>query len=103
VGYFHWNIPLRLAVSNCQTIVCESTSPPTYCHELVVGWFDVVGVVEASGSDGDSGHGSSNCGSTAVMAGRGSGVAEVTMMRVAATATFVEVNLYPLFPLAMVR
>ncbi len=32
------------------------------------------------------------------MAGRGGGAAEVTTMRVAATATTVVVNLYPLFP-----
>jgi hypothetical protein len=38
------------------------------------------------------------------MAGRGGGMAEVTTMRAAATATrTVVVNLYPLFPLAMVR
>jgi hypothetical protein len=37
------------------------------------------------------------------MAGRGGGVAELTTMRAVVTATTVVVNLYPLFPLAMVR
>ncbi len=55
------------------------------------------------GSNGDSGRGSSNHGSAATTAGRGSGVAEVTTMRAAATATKAVVNLYPIFPLAMVR
>jgi hypothetical protein len=54
------------------------------------------------GSGGDSGCGSGDCGSAAAMAGRGGSAAEVTM-RAAATATTVVVNLYPLFPLAMVR
>ncbi len=55
------------------------------------------------GSNGDSGRGSSNHGSVATMAGRGSGTVEVTTMRAAATATIAVVNLYPIFPLAMVR
>ncbi len=55
------------------------------------------------GSNGDSGHGSSDHGSMATMAGRGSGAAEVTTMRAAATAIQVVVDLYPIFPLAMVR
>jgi hypothetical protein len=55
------------------------------------------------GSNGDSGRGSSNHGSAAMMAGRGSSTVEVTTMRAAATATTVVVNLYPIFPLARVR
>jgi hypothetical protein len=55
------------------------------------------------GSNGDSGRGSSNHGSTTTMAGRGSGAAEVTTMRAAATGTTLVVNLYPIFLLAMVR
>jgi hypothetical protein len=55
------------------------------------------------GSNGDSGRCSSNHGSAAMTAGRGSGAAEVTTMRAAATATTAVVNLYPIFPLAMVR
>ena len=54
------------------------------------------------GSNEDSGRGSSNHGSAATLAGMGSGMAEVTTMRAAATATTAVVNLYPIFPLAMV-
>jgi hypothetical protein len=46
----------------------------------------------SSGSSRDSGYGNGNCGSMAVMAGRGIGVAEVTTMRAAATAITVVVN-----------
>jgi hypothetical protein len=55
------------------------------------------------GSNGDSGRGSSNHGSTATMAGKGIGAAEVTTMRAAAMTTTMVVNLYPIFLLAMVR
>ncbi len=55
------------------------------------------------GSNGDSSCGSSNHGSTATTAGRGSGVGEVKRMRAATTMTTAVVNLYPIFPLAMVR
>jgi hypothetical protein len=48
------------------------------------------------------GCGSSNRCSMAAKAGRGSGAAEVTTIRAAATATTVVINLYPSFPLAMV-
>ncbi len=44
------------------------------------------------GSNGDSSRGSSNHGSVATMAGRGSGAAEVTTMRAAATVTTAVVN-----------
>ncbi len=49
-----------------------------------------------SGSGRDSGHGSGNCGSAALMAGRCGGTGEVTTMRAAATVTTVAVNIYPL-------
>ncbi len=49
-----------------------------------------------SGSGEDSSCCSGNCGSAALMAGRGSSAAEVTTMRAAATATTVVVTLYPL-------
>jgi hypothetical protein len=39
----------------------------------------------------------------AATAGRGGSMAEMTTMRAAATATRVVVNLYPPFPMAMVR
>ncbi len=57
----------------------------------------------SSGSGGDSGCGSSNRGSAAAMVGKGSCVVEVTMIGAVATVTTVEVNLYPLFPLAIMR
>ncbi len=46
--YFHQNEPLRLAISNCRTILWESTSRPTRCRELVAGWPDFIVVVDAS-------------------------------------------------------
>jgi hypothetical protein len=56
-----------------------------------------------SSVSGDSGCGSINCGSAAATIDRDSGAAEVTTIKVAATANTVVVNLYPLFPLAMTR
>ena len=46
--YFYHNNSLHAAISNCQTILWESMSPPTRCHELVAGWPDFIGVVNAS-------------------------------------------------------
>jgi hypothetical protein len=54
VVYFPINEPLNLAVSNCRTILWESTSRPTRCQELEAGWTYFVGVVDAS-SHGVSG------------------------------------------------
>jgi hypothetical protein len=48
VVYFHQNEPLNLAISNCRTILWKSTRRPTCCQELVAGWLDFVGVVNAS-------------------------------------------------------
>ena len=48
VVYFHRNEPLRSAISNCRTLLRESTTRPTRCRELVAGWPDYVGVVDAS-------------------------------------------------------
>jgi hypothetical protein len=48
VIYFHWNELLLSAISNCWTILRESTSCPTRCRKLVAGWPDFVGVVDAS-------------------------------------------------------
>jgi len=46
---FHCNASLyEEAISNCRTILWESTSRPTRCHELVAGWPDFIGVVDAS-------------------------------------------------------
>ncbi len=48
VVYFHCNESLHAAISNCQTILRESTSRPMWCRELVAGWPDFIGVVNAS-------------------------------------------------------
>jgi len=48
VVYFHRNDSLHAAISNCRTILRESTSRPTRCHELVAGWPDFIGVVDTS-------------------------------------------------------
>ena len=48
VVYFHHNNSLHGAISNCQTILWESTSRPTFCRELVAGWPSFIGVVNAS-------------------------------------------------------
>ena len=48
VVYFHRNEPLRSAIANCRTLLRESTTRPTRCRELVAGWPDYVGVVDAS-------------------------------------------------------
>ncbi len=48
VVYFLRNQPLFSAISNCQTILRESTKQPTRCRKLVAGWPDFVGVVDAS-------------------------------------------------------
>jgi hypothetical protein len=48
IVYFHHNKPLRLAISNCRTLLRESTTCPTCCRELAAGWPDYVGVVDAS-------------------------------------------------------
>ncbi len=57
----------------------------------------------SSSVSGDSGHGCINCGSAAAMTDRDGGTAEVTTIKVVATAKTVVVDLYPLFPLAMAR
>ncbi len=49
----------------------------------------------SSGRDSDSSHCSGDHDSMALAVGRGSSAAEVTMLRAAATATTVVVNLYP--------
>ena len=48
VVYFHRNEPLRSAIADCRTLLRESTTRPTRCRELVAGWPDYVGVVDAS-------------------------------------------------------
>jgi hypothetical protein len=48
VVYLHQNEPLNSAIPNCRTILWELTSRLTHCRELVAGWPDFVGVVDAS-------------------------------------------------------
>jgi hypothetical protein len=48
VVYFYPNKSLHAAISNCRTILQESTSRPTRCHKLVAGWPNFIGVVDAS-------------------------------------------------------
>ncbi len=48
VVYFHRNKPLCSAMSDCCTILRESTRRPTWCRKLVAGWPDFVGVFDAS-------------------------------------------------------
>ncbi len=46
--YFHQNDPLWSVTSDCRTLLRELTLCPTQCHELVAGWADFVGVINAS-------------------------------------------------------
>jgi hypothetical protein len=46
--YFHRNLPLLSAISDCHTLLQESTNSPTRCRGLVAGWPDSVRVVDAS-------------------------------------------------------
>ena len=48
VVYFHQYNSRCMAISNCHTILRESTSCPTHCHELVAGWPDFADIVDAS-------------------------------------------------------
>ncbi len=48
VVYLHHKEPLQSAISNWRTPLRESTSRPTCCRELVAGWPNFVGVVDAS-------------------------------------------------------
>ena len=48
VVYFHRNESLHAAISNCRTILRESTSRLTRCWELVAGWPNFIGVVDTS-------------------------------------------------------
>jgi hypothetical protein len=47
VVYLHQNKLLRSAISNSPTLLRESTSRPTRCRELVAGWPNFIGVVDA--------------------------------------------------------
>ncbi len=47
--YLHRNLSILTALKGCRTLLCESTSEPTRCRELVTGWPDYIGIVDASG------------------------------------------------------
>ena len=47
--FLHRNDLLLTALSDCRTLLRESTMAPTKCSELVAGWPDFVGVKDASG------------------------------------------------------
>ena len=49
IVFLHRNKPLREAITDARVLLRESTSAPTRCRELVAGWPDFIGVVDASG------------------------------------------------------
>ena len=49
IVFLHRNPLLRQAISDCRTLLRESTLHPTECKELIAAWPDYVGVKDASG------------------------------------------------------
>jgi len=47
--YLQRNVAVLTAVEGCRTLLRESTKEPTRCRELVSGWPDYIGIVDASG------------------------------------------------------
>ena len=47
--YLHQNVAVLKALEGCRTLLRESTKDPTRCRELVSGWPDYIGIVDASG------------------------------------------------------
>jgi hypothetical protein len=47
--YLHRNLSILTVLTGCRTLLHESTSKPTQCRELVTGWLDYIGIVDASG------------------------------------------------------
>jgi hypothetical protein len=47
--YLHKNHRVLTALEGCCTLLHESTRKPTHCQELMGGWPDFVGIVEAVG------------------------------------------------------
>ncbi len=47
--YLHQNPAVLEALEGCRTLFWESTTEPTHCRELVSGWPDYIGIVDASG------------------------------------------------------
>jgi hypothetical protein len=48
-AYLQCNPSELTALEGCQTLLRESTHKPTRCRELVTGWPDNIGIVNASG------------------------------------------------------
>jgi hypothetical protein len=48
VIYLHHNGPLLKAIRNIHTILQALVKCPTQCKDLVAGWLDYVGIVDAS-------------------------------------------------------
>ena len=48
VVYLHRNEPLREAITEICTILRETINKPTLCRDLVAGWPDYIGIVDAS-------------------------------------------------------
>ena len=48
VVYLHRNEPLREAITDICTILRETINKPTLCRDLVAGWPDYIGIVDAS-------------------------------------------------------
>ena len=48
IVYLHRNGPLLEAVTDIRTILKETISKPTLCRDLVAGWPDYIGIVDAS-------------------------------------------------------
>ena len=47
--YIQRNHAVLTAIKGCWTLLCELTTEPTRCKELVAGWPDYIGIVDASG------------------------------------------------------
>jgi hypothetical protein len=46
--YLHKNTNILTSLEGCQTLLRESTVEPTKCRELICGWPDYVGIIDAS-------------------------------------------------------
>ncbi len=49
--YLNRNKRVLMAVEGCRTLLRESTKEPTRCRQLVTGWPDYIGFVDASGHE----------------------------------------------------
>ncbi len=47
--YLQQNPPVLAVLEGCRTLLRESTHVPTQCRDLVLGWPDYIGIVDASG------------------------------------------------------